>query len=107
MVSEISITFFIEYSMFSIENLPCSRPKLSELKEETLKDMELNILKDTVSRGWPENKRQINPRIPQYWYFRDEIAYFDGLLLKGEKVIVPRSMQKAIIEQITRIVIFV
>ena len=62
--------------------------------------MELNILKDTVSRGWPENKRQINPRITQYWNFRDEISYFDGLLLKGEKVIVPRSMQKPIIEQI-------
>ena len=89
-----------KYSMFSIENLPCSQSKLSALKEETLKDMELTILKDTVSRGWPENKRQINPRITQYWNFRDEISYFDGLLLKGEKVIVPRSMQKTIIEQI-------
>ena len=89
-----------KYSMFSIENLPCSQSKLCALKEETLKDMELNILKDTVSRGWPENKRQINPRITQYWNFRDEISYFDGLLLKGKKVIVPRSMQKAIIEQI-------
>ena len=88
------------YSMFSIENLPCSQSKLSEFKEETLKYMELNILKDTVSRGWPENKRQINPGITQYWNFRDEISYFDGLLLKGEKVIVPRSMQKAIIKQI-------
>ena len=89
-----------KYSMFSIENLPCSQSKLSALKEETLKDIELNILKDTISRGWPENKKQINPRITQYWNFRDEISYFDGLLLKGEKVIVPRSMQKAIIEQI-------
>ena len=74
-----------KYSMFSIENLPCSQSKLSALKEETLKDMELNILKDTISRGWPENKRQINPRITQYWNFRDEISYYDGLLLKGEK----------------------
>ena len=48
-----------DYSIFSIENLPCSQRKLSELKEETLKDMELNILKDTVLRGWPENKKEI------------------------------------------------
>ena len=67
-----------KYSMFSIENLPCSQSKLSKLKEETLKDMELNILKDTVSRGWPENKKQTNPRITQYWNFRDKISYFDG-----------------------------
>ena len=45
-------------------------------------------------------QRQINPGITQYWSFRDEILYFDGLLLKGENVIVLRSMQKAIIEQI-------
>ena len=76
------------YSMFSIENLPCKMSKLSELKEETLKNMELNILKDTVSWGWAENKRQINPRITQYRNLRDEISYFDGLVLKGEKVIV-------------------
>ena len=88
------------YSMFSMKNLPCSQSKLSELKEETLKDMELNILKDTVSREWPDNKRQINPRITQFWNFSDEISYFDGLLLKGEKVIDPRSMQRAIIKQI-------
>lgn len=89
-----------DYSIFSIENLPCSQRKLSELKEETLKDMELNILKDTVLRGWPENKKEINPRITHYWNFRDEISYFEGLMLKGEKVIIPKSMQKNVIEQI-------
>ena len=89
-----------DYSIFSIENLPCSQRKLSELKEETLKDMELNILKDTALRGWPENKKEINPRITHYWNFRDEISYFEGLMLKGEKVIIPKSMQKNVIEQI-------
>ena len=89
-----------DYSIFSIENLPCSQRKLSELKEETLKDMELNILKDTVLRGWPENKKEINPRITHYWNFRDEISYFEGLMLKGENVIIPKSMQKNVIEQI-------
>ena len=32
------------YSMFSIENLPCSQSKLSEFKEETLKDIELSVV---------------------------------------------------------------
>ena len=49
------------YSMFSIENLPCSQSKRSELKEETLKDIELNILKDTVSRGWAREQETDKP----------------------------------------------
>ena len=62
--------------------------------------MELTILKDTILNGWPENKKQLNPRITHFWNFRDEISHFDGLMLKGEKVIIPKSMQKSVIEQI-------
>lgn len=89
-----------DYSVFSVENLPCSQSKLSELKAETMQDVELNILKDTVSLGWPENKKQLNTRIMHHWNFRDEISYIDGLMLKGEKVIIPKSIQKNVIEQI-------
>ena len=62
--------------------------------------MELTIPKDTLLNGWPENKKQLNQRITHYWNFRDEISYFNGLMLKGEKVIIPKSMQKSVIEQI-------
>ena len=41
-----------------------------------------------------------NPRIKHYWNFRDEISSFDVLMLKGEKMIIPKSMQKSVIEQI-------
>ena len=37
---------------------------------------------------------------PSIQLFRDEISHFDGLMLKGEKVIIPKSMQKSVIEQI-------
>lgn len=89
-----------DYSVFSVENLPVSQAKMSELRAETQKDLELMTLKDTVLSGWPENKKQLNPQITHYWNFRDEISYFDGLMLKGEKVIIPKSMQKSVIEQI-------
>ena len=89
-----------DYSVFSIEALPVSQAKLSELRDETQKDVELTLFKDTILNGWPENKKRLNPRISHYWTFRDEISYFDGLMLKGEKVIIPKSMQKSVIEQI-------
>ena len=54
------------YSMLSMGNLPCSQSKRSELKEEILKVLEVNILRDTVSLGWAENNRPLHPQITQY-----------------------------------------
>ena len=89
-----------DYNFFSIEALPVSQAKLSELREETRKDMELTILKDKILNRWPENKKQLNSRITHIWNFRDEISHFEGLMLKGEKVVIPKSMQNSVIEQI-------
>ena len=92
---------WFDYSVFSIETLPVSQANFSEFREETFKDMELTILQDTVLNGWRENKKQINPRVTHYW------TYFDGLMLKGGKVIIPKSMQKSILGRYTRKVIWV
>ena len=48
----------ITYVILSIEALPVSQAKLSELREETCKYMVLTILKDTILNGLPENKKQ-------------------------------------------------
>ena len=77
-----------------METLPVSQAKLSELREEILKDIELTILEDTILNGWPENKKQLNPHITHYWNLRNEISYSDGLMPKGEKVIILKSTQK-------------
>ena len=47
-----------DYSVFSIEALPVFQAKLTELREETRKDMALTILKDKLLNGWQENKKQ-------------------------------------------------
>lgn len=86
--------------VFSVENLPISNERLSELQTETQSDLELVTLKDAVLKGWPKTKDEVDQTIKHYWNFRDEISYIDGLLLKGEKVIIPKSMQKLVTEKI-------
>ena len=33
-----------------------------------------------------------------FWNYREELAVFDGLIMKGEKIIIPRSMRSNLLE---------
>lgn len=45
-------------------------------------------LKDIVLQGWLINKRDLDSEFIFYWNFRDEISIVDGLLLKGDCIII-------------------
>ena len=53
----------------------------------------LQKLKDFTVNGWPE-KKNVPLEVRPYFNCRDEISYSHGLLLKGEKIIVPSSLRK-------------
>ena len=82
-----------EFEVNMIHTLPISELKLATFKEETAKDPSLQELKRTVEKGWPESKLKIMPILSPYWNYRDEISTYNGIMFKGEKVIVPKSMQ--------------
>jgi len=46
-----------------------------------------------VEEGWPDKKAKIPSQCLPFWNFRDQISFSDGVLFKGEKVIIPKSMQ--------------
>ena len=47
--------------------------------------------RETVLQGWPQIKK-VDPCLREYWNFRDELSEMDEFLLKGERLIVPKSM---------------
>jgi hypothetical protein len=67
--------------------------RLSKLKEETEKDDNLQKLKTVIMRGWPNDKHQVPAELMPYYSFRDEMTVQDGLLFKGERVVVPLSLR--------------
>ena len=50
--------------------------------------------------GWPLNITELPPELRPFWTFREEIAIEDGLLLKGERLIIPKCDQPDILAQI-------
>uniref|UniRef100_A0A0L8FGB6 Peptidase A2 domain-containing protein n=1 Tax=Octopus bimaculoides TaxID=37653 RepID=A0A0L8FGB6_OCTBM len=74
--------------------------KLEQIKEETSKDEELQLLTQMVIQEWPEKRHQVQPLIREYWAIHDGIAVEKGILMAGSRIIMPKSMQKEILEKI-------
>ena len=70
--------------------------KLEEFKTETENDSALQTVKKYILEGWPEKSSTVDPLAQSYYRYCNEISYAEGLLLKGNCVIVPSSMRKDI-----------
>jgi len=74
-----------------------SKKGLDSLKVATAKDETLLQLASTILHGWPNNKQDIPVNIRAY---RDELTTQDSIIYKGTKVLVPKSMQPSMLQQV-------
>ena len=87
-----------KYKVIALINFPPYKQEL--LREETTKDTVLNHLKEIVHSGWPEAMKSLPEDLRPYWSFREEIALEAGVLFKGRQILIPKTMQKDIMEQL-------
>ena len=50
--------------------------------------------------GWPEDRSKVPAKCLPFWAFRDQISFNDGVLFKGEKMIIPKTMQPEMLKLI-------
>ena len=80
--------------------LPVATTRMEEIQEETLKDPNLTKLTNIILTGWPDERRQCPPECREYWNYREELSVVQGIIFKGDRIVVPSSMHKAMLEQI-------
>ena len=68
--------------------------KLSQLQHD------LSIPWEFIVDGWPDSMKTMPTQLQQYWSFRDELSVENGMLLKGERIVIPWSVQQDILQQI-------
>lgn len=61
-------------------------------------DASLQQLMKLAEEGWPNKKNKVLNQCLPFWNFHDQISFSDGVLFKGEKIIIPRSMQAEILK---------
>ena len=53
-----------------------------------------------VIEGWPVRREQSSADVMLYWSYKEEISLINGILFKGERLIIPASMRKAVLKQL-------
>ena len=80
-------------SVNMVRYLPISDQRLDEIRAETRKDQCLRELSDTILVGWPEKKEHAPALTHPDFSMRDELTVQDGLVFKGNSVVIPKSLR--------------
>ena len=84
----------------ALRTVNVSSRSIKEIEKETQKDPVLSQIKTLICEGWPEQDTQLNRELKLYFGFREDITAQDGLVFKGQRIIVPVSLRNGIIERL-------
>ena len=76
----------------AVQLLPMTDERLEELRSSNRDDEVSQKLKEVIQNGWPEEKQELPAVLAPYFSFRDEMSVYDGLVLKGERLLIPKRM---------------
>ena len=82
------------------EAWPISSSKLDMVKQQTLQDEELQLLKHYVSGGWPKHAVNVPLKVKAFYTHRDHLTVSQGLVLYNNRMVIPWSMRTEILERI-------
>ena len=95
------------FKVFVTENIQItSKPKRitdhthSVIQRVTQDDPILSRIIPYIQHGWPDKRTAVERNLANYWTFRWELAYIDGVLYKGDKIIIPTAMRRRMLEKI-------
>ena len=91
------ITVLDKHSIANVD-LNVSQVKLSEIQEKSKLNPKLIQVSKLMS-GWPD-RQTVSKLARLYWNFRDELSVLDGVLLKGNNIIVLKSVRTDVLKQI-------
>ena len=79
---------------------PISEEKNKEFKTATDDDPVMQKLKETIVNGWPNDYKESPKELSDYWQHRDCLTTENGLIYKGEKMVVPKTMRNLVKQKI-------
>lgn len=80
------------FEVMSVQHISSSR--LDELRDHTVRDKDLQALCRIIKSGWPKCEVNLPASVRQYFTFGDELVVEDGIVMKGPKAVIPRSLQR-------------
>ena len=83
-----------------LRNLSVKDTTVSQIRQATEADSVLRELKTVIKNGWPCKRSDVSPVLHPYHPFRDDLVEQNGVIFKGERLIVPPTMRHSLIERL-------
>ena len=74
--------------------------KLDLIRQATMNDGNLVVLKRVILSGCPDNKRCVPQCIHHYWVFRDKLSVCENVIFKGCRILVLKSVRPIMLRRI-------
>jgi hypothetical protein len=70
------------------------------MKSETQRDDELQAVMKVIKDGWPATRARLDPQVRPYFDFQEEMWSVEGILYKGERIVIPRKMRRRALDML-------
>ena len=77
----------------SAMELNASPSKLECIRQESECDPQMLMFKESIIQGWPKDIKQCPIPMRPFWNFRDELSIIDGIVVKGNCIVIPTKFQ--------------
>ena len=71
--------------------LSVTEETLALIQQATNADPTMVQLQNIIRQGWPDRKTHVDKSLQDYFPFRDELSLQDGLIFKGERLVIPQG----------------
>jgi hypothetical protein len=89
-----------QYEVMSI--LPISETRREQLSKATASDSTCGQLVRMIRDGWTNEYKHAPKQVQPYYAYRDELTVQDGLIVKGERVVIPESLRQEYLVELHR-----
>ena len=70
----------------------------SMMQEATSSDEQLTQLSNLIQEGFPDDCRSLQPELRPFHRYRDSLSCVDGVILLGDRIVVPRALRPNILK---------
>lgn len=77
-----------------------SSRRTDELRDAARTDITCQQLSEVIGRGWPSRSKELPQQLRPFFCMKEELTLADGLLLPGQRLIIPAALQKYYVGQL-------
>jgi hypothetical protein len=79
----------------------CAKPEAAtRLREHTIKDPALQKVIHLIMTGWSDSIKRCPSELQSFIGFRDELSYYEGLVFKGNCIVIPKFLVSDVLKQL-------